>query len=137
MFYFIHCADPEVSVFPIYVLCTLGALIHCILLVLATLFTSGIRNYQNSFKVWLLGAYIRIWVFNASISLVGAINGFLWLKHPTLCLSLEYKLASYLTGIFCGWEAFNWCSRASAVGLAKIEGETKVQITDEVELDLM
>ncbi|CAL4947816.1 unnamed protein product [Urochloa decumbens] len=53
-----------------------------------------------------------IWVF--IVSFVGAVNSFLWLIHPQLCLSMEYKVNSYITGVLRGGKAFYWCSRSIA-----------------------
>ncbi|KAJ1254966.1 hypothetical protein BS78_K302300 [Paspalum vaginatum] len=36
------------------------------------------------------------------VSFVGAVNGFLWLIHPQLCLSREYKVNSYIVGVLRG-----------------------------------
>ncbi|OEL22952.1 hypothetical protein BAE44_0016029, partial [Dichanthelium oligosanthes] len=49
-------------------------------------------NYRDDFTFWVFGASIPIWLVNALISAVGAVTGFLWLRHPQLCLSLEYKV---------------------------------------------
>ncbi|CAL4974423.1 unnamed protein product [Urochloa decumbens] len=61
-----------------------------------------------------------IWVF--IVSFVGAVNSFLWFIHPQLCLSMEYKVNSYITGVLRGGEAFYWCSRSIARFLWKFQG---------------
>lgn len=50
------------------------------------------QNYQDDFTFWLFDASIPMWLVNAIISAVGAVSGFLWLRHPQLCVSLEYKV---------------------------------------------
>ncbi|KAJ1285077.1 hypothetical protein BS78_03G253600 [Paspalum vaginatum] len=63
------------------------------------------------------------------VSFVGAVNGFLWLIHPQLCLSREYKVNSYIVGVLRGGggggggETFYWCSRKIARLLWKLDGE--------------
>ncbi|TVU35339.1 hypothetical protein EJB05_17225, partial [Eragrostis curvula] len=64
-------------------------------------------------------------VFSASISLVGAIFGFLWTINPRLDISLEFKITSYIIGGLRAWEFFLWCSRAIARVLSKIEGKVQ------------
>ncbi|CAO2178527.1 unnamed protein product, partial [Urochloa humidicola] len=73
---------------------------------------------------WLFDASIPIWVVNAFISAVGSITGFLWLRHPQLCISIEYKVTSYAIGVVRAVEVYLWCSRGLARVLSKIEGET-------------
>ncbi|GJM93358.1 hypothetical protein PR202_ga09906 [Eleusine coracana subsp. coracana] len=55
---------------------------------------------------------------------LGAISAFLWLMHPQLCLSLEYKITSYVIGVIRAVEAYLWCSHGLAWCLSKIEGQT-------------
>ncbi|KAL6846075.1 hypothetical protein ACP4OV_023523 [Aristida adscensionis] len=213
MFYFLDCGHPRFSVFPIYVACILGGVIHLILLSLASWFTRGDRdkrgwvmavvllvsmlagfglwffgiggigwlgltltalshcfragatmfqtglslntpagvyhililrtnlltNYRDKFKVWLFGRFIPIWLINAMVSVVGSINGFLWLTDPQLCMSREYKISSYVTGVVRGLEAFLWCSHALAWGLSRFEGKPvdDGEAVEEIELELM
>nr|CAB3477452.1 unnamed protein product [Digitaria exilis] len=85
---------------------------------------SSFINYQDDFTFWLFDASIPIWLVNALISAVGAISGFLWLRHPQLCISFEYKVTSYVIGVVRGIEAYLWCSGGIASGLSTIEGET-------------
>ncbi|KAF8696738.1 hypothetical protein HU200_036368 [Digitaria exilis] len=95
---------------------SLTALSHC--------FRLRATNYQDDFTFWLFDASIPIWLVNALISAVGAISGFLWLRHPQLCISFEYKVTSYVIGVVRGIEAYLWCSGGIASGLSTIEGET-------------
>lgn len=172
-YYFCGCSSfYQAAVFPIYVVSILGAIVHLILLLIATSLTFGVRdkrpiplvlvpassfftaavlwwvpeldwigwlgfsltalshcfrlgatNYQDEFTFWLFDASIPIWLVNAIISAVGAVSGFLWLRHPQLCVSLEYKVTSYVIGVVRGVEVYLWCSRGITRVLSKIEGD--------------
>jgi len=172
-YYFCSCSSfYQAAVFPIYVVSILGAIVHLILLLIATSLTFGVRdkrpiplvlvpassfftaavlwwvseldwigwlgfsltalshcfrlgatNYQDDFTFWLFDASIPIWLVNAIISAVGAVSGFLWLRHPQLCVSLEYKVTSYVIGVVRGVEVYLWCSRGITRVLSKIEGD--------------
>ncbi|XP_034596554.1 uncharacterized protein [Setaria viridis] len=172
VYYFSDCSSlHQAAVFPIYMVSILGAIVHFILLCIATYLTLGVRdkrpyalifvlgssligatllwvfkvkwigwlgfsltalshcfrfgatNYRDKFTFWLFDVSIPIWVVNAFISVVGSITGFLWLRHPQLCISMEYKVTSYVIGVVRAIEVYLWCSRGMARVLSKIEGE--------------
>ncbi|RCV27023.1 hypothetical protein SETIT_5G292300v2 [Setaria italica] len=172
VYYFSDCSSLyQAAVFPIYMVSILGAIVHFILLCIATYLTLGVRdkrpyalifvlgssligatllwvfkvkrigwlgfsltalshcfrfgatNYRDKFTFWLFDVSIPIWVVNAFISVVGSITGFLWLRHPQLCISMEYKVTSYVIGVVRAIEVYLWCSRGMARVLSKIEGE--------------
>ncbi|KAL6614640.1 hypothetical protein ACP70R_036910 [Stipagrostis hirtigluma subsp. patula] len=68
-------------------------------------------EYRGDFNRWLFGA-----------ALTGSISGFLWLFHPQLCLSREYKITSYVIAVMRGTEFVVWSSRVIARWLGRIEG---------------
>ncbi|TVU35330.1 hypothetical protein EJB05_17215, partial [Eragrostis curvula] len=55
-------------------------------------------------------------------SLLGGVNGLVWLRHPNLCIMRQYKLASYIIAILRGWEVYLWCSPLIATALWKMDG---------------
>ncbi|TVU35337.1 hypothetical protein EJB05_17223, partial [Eragrostis curvula] len=72
----------------------------------------GSTDYHGNFSIPLFVA-----------SILGGISSLLWLTHPDLCVSRQYKLASYIVGIIRGTEAFLWCCRILARRvLTRIEG---------------
>ncbi|RLN25247.1 hypothetical protein C2845_PM07G20760 [Panicum miliaceum] len=55
-------------------------------------------------------------------SLVGAVNGLLWLYRPNLCVALQYKIASYLVAALRGTEAYYWLSPRIHNVITRMEG---------------
>ncbi|CAO2178530.1 unnamed protein product, partial [Urochloa humidicola] len=58
------------------------------------------------------------------VSAAGGFSALLWLFRPNLCISLEYKLSSYIVGCIRGIEMFLWGCRAVARRyLSRTEGQ--------------
>ncbi|CAO1945748.1 unnamed protein product [Urochloa humidicola] len=63
--------------------------------------------------------------FFGYVSLAGAVSGLLWLIHPQLCFSLQYKVTSYAIALVRAWETFLCISGSLARGLSRMEGQTE------------
>ncbi|XP_024314741.1 uncharacterized protein LOC100845625 [Brachypodium distachyon] len=81
----------------------------------------GVLHY---FRIASTAYYDSFNVILFSSSVLGCCNGFLWLYHPRLCISFEYKIGSYIIGCLRGLEAFLWLSRLIAPMLSKMERTT-------------
>ncbi|KAM3350546.1 hypothetical protein ACQJBY_022958 [Aegilops geniculata] len=91
LFYFWECYHPDHSAFPVLLTCISGLVIHLALCVKVQRKTKASGEYYNKMN-WCL--------FVASV--VGSVNGFLWLIHPQLCISKEYKNYRFISLMVTG-----------------------------------
>ncbi|KAM3350545.1 hypothetical protein ACQJBY_022958 [Aegilops geniculata] len=127
LFYFWECYHPDHSAFPVLLTCISGLVIHLALCVKVQRKTKASGDQRVvmcmvlTFVVLVLGAtflghrqalgwmgvtlseyYNKMnWcLFVASV--VGSVNGFLWLIHPQLCISKEYKNYRFISLMVTG-----------------------------------
>ncbi|TVT97717.1 hypothetical protein EJB05_57023 [Eragrostis curvula] len=67
------------------------------------------------------------WIlFGASV--IGMVNGFLWLHHPSLCVARQYKITSYLIAALRGLETLQWLWPWIRDAMMELQGGPEVPV---------